>query len=65
MCQQCDEQELDYSTEVGCQLCGCVSQFRNYYGTRMCEPCIELEEETDWDKFEEDKRRSISESNEY
>lgn len=37
----------------------------DYYGTPMCEDCIRIEETTDWDAYEENKRRRIAEANEY
>lgn len=37
----------------------------DYYGTPMCDRCIQMEETTDWDAYEENKRRRIAEANEY
>lgn len=38
---------------------------QNYYGTVLCQDCIKMEVETDWDEFERKKRERIEESNEY
>ena len=37
----------------------------DYYDTYLCEDCIKMEETTDWDAYEENKRQSIAEQNEY
>ena len=47
-----------------CEVCD-SENYEDYYGIRLCKDCIAMEENTDWDKFEEDKRRKISEDNEY
>jgi hypothetical protein len=36
-----------------------------YYGSALCEDCIKMEIETDWDEYERKKRERIAESNEY
>jgi|TARA_R100000501_G_C2579625_1_gene83373 hypothetical protein len=38
---------------------------QNYYGTVLCQDCIDMEVNTDWDEWERKKRQSIAESNEY
>lgn len=37
----------------------------DYFGFALCQSCIEMEETTDWDKFEDDRRRRIAENNEF
>lgn len=65
MCDICIEND-DSDIEFGCACCGCVRGGMNpYFDTSICDSCKEMEENTDWDKFEEDKRRRISEQNEY
>jgi|21_taG_2_1085346.scaffolds.fasta_scaffold90626_1 hypothetical protein len=38
---------------------------KNYYGSALCDRCIKMEVETDWDDYERKKRERIAESNEY
>jgi len=40
-------------------------KLKNYYGFAMCNACIKLEQETDWDQYEEDKRQRMAEQNEH
>ncbi|MFT7109904.1 MAG: hypothetical protein ACI843_001571 [Psychrobacter glaciei] len=40
------------------------SRLTNYYGFALCAPCIKLEEETDWDQYEINKRQRIAKQNE-
>lgn len=48
-----------------CHLCqDKKAKLKNYYGHPLCEPCIKMEEETDWDQYEADKRDRIAEENE-
>lgn len=50
---------------MSCEICDDEeSGTRSYYGVQMCAECIQLEEGTDWDKFEADRRQRIAESNE-
>ena len=37
----------------------------NYYGSALCQECIKMEIETDWDEFERKRRQRIAEANEY
>lgn len=51
---------------IGCEMCGqCDAPSQDYYGIVMCDECIRIEKETDWDQFEQDKRERIAEQNEY
>jgi len=48
-----------------CEYCHEQKNLTNYYGTTLCPDCIEMEETTDWDAFEAEKRQRIAEQNEY
>lgn len=50
---------------MACQCCDSEAPARDYYGTSLCEECIEMDRDTDWDAYEEEKRRRIAEQNEY
>lgn len=55
----------DFYEEPGCDLCcDTNTALKTYYGQTLCQACIDIEENTDWDKFEEDRRRRILESHE-
>ena len=50
-----------------CNVCGDeeAAQLTDYYGTPMCDECIRIEEETDWDEYEARKRERLAEQQEY
>jgi hypothetical protein len=49
-----------------CDICGDdEAMASNYYGTMMCNDCIDAERNTDWDQYEADKRERIAEQQEY
>ncbi len=50
-----------------CDLCGCDDKPLIYFNPfcSLCEECEEFERNFDIDKYEEDRRRRISEENEY
>ena len=52
---------------MDCEYCSNFDELdvSDYYGTRLCSDCIRMEEETDWDDYEEKKRQRIAEANEY
>ncbi|NQY17727.1 hypothetical protein [Alteromonas sp.] len=54
----------DYCDVNGCEYCRKIP-VSNYYGARLCDNCIEMERNTDWDAYEEKKRKRIAEENEY
>ena len=54
----------DYCDVSGCEYCHRIP-VSNYYGARLCDDCIEMERNTDWDAYEEKKRNRIAEENEY
>jgi len=54
----------DYCEVSGCEYCQKLP-VSDYYGSRLCDDCIKMEESTDWDQYEEDKRQRIAEQNEY
>lgn len=56
-------QLLDFTV---CEYCSMDDvPLQNYYGTVLCQECIDMELNTDWDAYECNKRRRIAESNEY
>lgn len=44
----------DYCDVSGCEYCRRIP-VSNYYGARLCDDCIEMERNTDWDAYEEKK----------
>lgn len=49
-----------------CNYCGDdEAGLTDYYGVPLCDKCVEMERTTDWDEWEDKKRRRIAESNEY
>jgi len=54
----------NYCEHYGCEYCQQIP-VSDYYGTKLCNDCVKMEETTDWDKFEADKRARIAENNEY
>lgn len=48
-----------------CEYCGSDEHLQNYYGTTLCEECIDFERDFDMDQYEEQRRQSIVESEEY
>lgn len=59
-----DTNMTNYCEHNGCEYCQQMP-VSDYYGTKLCDECIKMEETTDWDKFEADKRARIAENNEY
>lgn len=53
---------LDFTKCASCE--DPNASLENYYGAALCSDCINLEKDTDWDQYEEDKRRRIAEENE-
>lgn len=54
----------NYCEFSGCEYCQQIPT-SDYFGSRLCNDCIDMEENTDWDQFEVDKRQRIAEQNEY
>ena len=49
-----------------CNWCGDEeAPLQNYYGDALCQDCIRMDKETDWDEYERKKRERIAEQNEY
>ena len=45
--------------------CDQEKPLQNYYGTALCQDCINMEVSTDWDEYERKRRERIEEQNEY
>lgn len=56
-------------SEKYCDVSGCEYYHKipvsDYYGTRLCDDGVEMERNTDWDAYEEKKRKRIAEEKEY
>jgi len=62
--QECLGTELDY--ECGCNVCGDTeASTTDYYGSQMCDACIDIDRNGDIEGHEERKRERIAESCEY
>lgn len=55
----------DCHLDSDCDYCTYAGPTTFYYGHSICPSCLDMEEATDWDAYEEAKRKRIFEENEY